>query len=352
MQGDHKRDAGPDKEDGKGRQNPVSQKGARGTKGTTKYWLLAAAALLLAGGLAFAWAMSGLRWDFSALGTSNYETNTLAIDERFQNLSIRSNTEDIVFAPSEDGVCAVEFYDQENRRHTASVEGGTLCIESADTRAWFEHITLFSLGTPKITVYLSETDYAALAIQGGTGSVTIPADFTFERMDVTLSTGDVRCAAAVSGPVRIETSTGDIRLNGLSAGALRLSVSTGAVEVRSVACTGDVEVTVRTGSARLADVSCKSLISGGSTGGLVLERVTAEDRVSVERSTGDVRLERCDAAELEIQTGTGSVTGSLASEKVFLAKSGTGRVEVPATVSGGTCRVTTSTGDIRLEIKR
>lgn len=319
--------------------------------GTTKYWLLAAAALLLAGGIVFAWAMSGLHWDFSALGTVQYVTNTAEVDERVQNLSIRSGTAEIVFVPSEDGRCRVVFYEPENRRHTASVEDGTLVIQEEDTRAWYEHFTLFSFATPKITVCLPEREYAALSIAGSTGSITIPADFTFESMNIAVSTGGVRCAASVSGPVRIEASTGDIRLNDLSAGALKLSVSTGTVELRSIACAGDAEVSVRTGKAYLADVSCKTLVSRGSTGDLVLERVTAEDRMSVERSTGDVRLVQCDAAELEIRTGTGSVTGSLRSGKVFLAKSGTGCVEVPETVSGGPCRVTTSTGDIRLEIK-
>lgn len=320
-------------------------------KGTTKSWLLTAAVLLLAGGLVFAWAMSGLHWDFSALGTVQYVTNTAEVDERVRNLSIRSDTAEIVFAPSEDGRCRVVFYEPENRRHTASVEDGTLVIEEAEAGAWYEHITLLSFATPKITVCLPETDYAALEIRGGTGSVSIPADFTFERMDIAVSTGGARCAASVSGPVRIKTGTGDIRLNDLSAGALRLSVSTGAVELRSVACAGDVELTVSTGRAYLAEVSCKNLVSGGSTGDLVLEQVVVGEKMTLARSTGDLRLVQCDAAELEIQTGTGSVTGSLRSEKVFFAKSGTGRVEVPETVSGGPCRVTTSTGDIRLEIQ-
>ena len=68
------------------------------------------------------------------------------------------------------------------------------------------------------------------------------------------------------------------------------------------------------------------------------------------RSTGDVEFERCDAAELQIETDTGSVTGSLRSEKVFIAQSDSGRVKVPETASGGICRITTDTGRISIEI--
>ena len=66
----------------------------------------------------------------------------------------------------------------------------------------------------------------------------------------------------------------------------------------------------------------------------------------MERSTGDVRFDRCDAASLEIKTGTGDVTGSLCSEKVFIARSDTGHISVPETVNGGKCSITTDTGDI------
>jgi len=45
---------------------------------------------------------------------------------------------------------------------------------------------------------------------------------------------------------------------------------------------------------------------------------------------------------------TGSVTGTILTEKVFLAKSGTGRVSVPQTVSGGICEIVTGTGGIEI----
>ena len=44
--------------------------------------------------------------------------------------------------------------------------------------------------------------------------------------------------------------------------------------------------------------------------------------------------------------GTGDVTGSLCSEKVFIARSDTGHISVPETVNGGKCSITTDTGDI------
>ncbi|MBQ1821155.1 MAG: DUF4097 family beta strand repeat protein [Clostridia bacterium] len=75
------------------------------------------------------------------------------------------------------------------------------------------------------------------------------------------------------------------------------------------------------------------------------------EQISIERSTGDVRFEQCDAAELSIDTDTGDVTGSLRSDKVFIAQSHTGDVSVPGSTSGGKCRITTDTGDIRITVR-
>jgi hypothetical protein len=40
----------------------------------------------------------------------------------------------------------------------------------------------------------------------------------------------------------------------------------------------------------------------------------------------------------------------LLSEKVFITKSDTGRIDVPETVTGGKCKITTDTGSIRIYI--
>lgn len=38
------------------------------------------------------------------------------------------------------------------------------------------------------------------------------------------------------------------------------------------------------------------------------------------------------------------------SEKVFIAETDTGGVKLPGTTSGGTCKITTSTGDIKISL--
>ncbi len=316
----------------------------------TKGWLIAAGCLTLIGCLIFGGAMMALGWDFTKLSTGGYETNHHDITEPFGNVSIETDTADLVFTVSNDGTCSVSCYEEEKAKHTVRVENDTLIIKLENKKAWYEYIGIH-FGSPKITVSLPEAEYAALFIRGSTGAVTLPNALTFESVDVALSTGNVQMLASSSARMKIKTSTGNIKLEDLTAGALDLSVSTGGITVSNVNCKGDATLHVSTGRSSLSHVTCKNFTSDGNTGDLKLTDVIVEKTLSIERTTGDVHLEDSDAAEIVIQTDTGDVTGSLRSAKVFITRTDTGRVDVPKTVSGGRCDVTTDTGDIKLQIR-
>ena len=81
-----------------------------------------------------------------------------------------------------------------------------------------------------------------------------------------------------------------------------------------------------------------------------MEHFIASDKLNVVRSTGDVRLVGADAGEIHIETDTGKVSGSLLSEKIFIPRTDTGKIDVPKTTSGGICEITTDTGDIKITI--
>lgn len=317
-------------------------------KKTTIFWLIIATALVLTGCILFGVAMYRLDWNFHMLSTVTYETNEYASLEPFENIVILTDTAHIQLVPAENP--SVTCYEQENAKHTVSVKDGTLYIEIHDQIKWYERIGI-NLGTPKITIYLPKDQYSTLQIEGDTGAVNIPSDFTFASLDIALSTGDVRSDASVTGTAMIRTSTGDIRVKNVSAGAMSLWVSTGEITVADLVCAGDLQLRVSTGKAKLTNVSCKNLISSGSTGDLSLDAVLAVESMSIERSTGDVSFDRCDAAQLTIVTDTGDVTGTLLSPKIFLCETDTGRVELPQTTTGGTCQITTDTGDIHIEIQ-
>lgn len=316
----------------------------------TKIWLIVAAVFVVAGLALFAISMSANQWDFSKLGTEEYETYTYEITEEFSSIEIDTETADLVFAVSEDGTCRVDFYVPESVTHSAEVQNGTLTVQTSEENWNMEFDIHYQ--SPKVTLYLPKTVYAALTVEETTGDIEIPEDFQFENVDVTLSTGDVKCFASVSGALNIATTTGEIAVKQSAVGSLALSASTGEITVSDVSCEGDLTANVTTGTVNVSDTTCRNFSSIGTTGEVFLTRLLAAGKISIERSTGDVRFDRADAAELFVKTSTGDVTGTLCSEKIFFAESSTGDVRVPRTTTGGTCEITISTGDIRIEIAK
>ncbi len=318
-------------------------------KKATKVWMIVAASLIAAGLILFVGVMSTLKWDFRMLSTDQTETNDYVIREPYQNISVITDTADVLILPSENGETSVICHEQRNRIHSVEVQDGTLVIELNDTRQWYEYIEIGFMSS-RVTVYLPAGVYGAVSVRTDTGHVEIAENFRFESMDISGSTGDISNSASVSGTMKLKRSTGDILVKNVSAGALELSVSTGRVFASGVTVEGDVSVRTSTGKATLTDVACRNLTSAGSTGDVILENVIAEEKMSLTRSTGHVKLDGSDAAEIFVETDTGDVTGTLLSEKVFVVKTDTGDVDVPRSVTGGRCEITTDTGDIRITV--
>ena len=290
--------------------------------------LALAVLLILAGGILFVCTMASLHWDFEGLSTVQYETNTYAITEDFHNITINTDTADILFLPSYDGSCRVVCDEERNTKYVVAVEDDTLTVKLV------EHDDILNIGInlriPKITVYLPKAEYEQLLIREDTGDIELPKEFLFESLNISLDTGDVACFSSVSGQMKIKTGTGHIRVENVSADLLDLTVSTGEVQ--------------------LENIRCNALQTTGNTGDILLKNVIAVDTISIRRTTGDVRFVSSDAAAIVVKTDTGDVTGTLLTDKVFITHTSTGDVDVPKTGIGGRCEIDTSTGDIRLKI--
>ena len=330
-----------------------------------------AIALLAVGIVLFVISASLVGWDFSKFGGKRYETNLHELTEEFTDISVKTNTSDIVISPSQDGKTKIVCYEDSKMKHTVKVLDGRLTVEETDTRKWYDYISWGA--STKITIYLPKTEFASLNIKESTGDILVPSEFSFESVDITVSTGDVNFKGSVNGDVKIKSSTGDITLgNGetvkgaknvklyastgdisaknLSVESLEITVSTGRVNIEKVTSLGDVKIEVSTGRTTVTDLTCNNLFSDGDTGRITLKSVIAEGKFDVERDTGDVIFEKSDAKEIFVETDTGDVEGSLLSSKIFVVETDTGRKSVPETTSGGICKISTDTGDIIITV--
>lgn len=317
---------------------------------TGKVWLMIASILVVLGLAIFAGVMFAYDWDFSKLSTVSYETNTYEISETFDSMSIYVDTTEITFALTDEEACRIVCHESEKVTHSPTVQNGVLIIRTVDTRKWIDYIGIF-YESPQMTVYLPKDKYVDLLIETDTGDVRIPKDLSFATLKIESDTADVDCLASVSEAVKVETDTGNIRLDGITAGKVTLSTETGNITLHSTTVNGNVEAETDTGEVKLTDVLCSDLQVTSNTGNVDLRNVVASGRFSIKTDTGDVRFDSSDAKEIVVETDTGDVKGSLLTDKVFIAKSDRGRIDVPKTTIGGMCAITTETGDIRIEIK-
>ena len=316
----------------------------------TKAWLISASVLVALGLIIFAAVMTVCDWDFAKLGTVTYVTDTYKADSDFDKISVNAATSDIEFIPADDGDCTVVCFESEKVKHSVSVKDGTLVIETTDIRKWYDHICI-SFVKPKVSVYLPKSEYASLSVETDTGNITVPRDFSFESIGISGDTSDVDCRAFASGTVEIKVTVGTTVIDGSSAERLSLTSTTGDIRVNSAAVGGDIGIKTNTGNVNLTDTCCGDILAETDTGNITLKNVAA-DGISVGSDTGNVRFEDSDAENIIARTSTGNVTGTLLSEKVFVTKTSVGKVSVPQTASGGKCEITTSTGDIRIDIRK
>jgi DUF4097 and DUF4098 domain-containing protein YvlB len=316
-----------------------------------KIWLVSAVILILLGVIAFISVMTLLEWDFKRISSQKMETNKYEIDESFADILLGVDTAEIEFLVSADSKAYVECYEREKEKHSVKLSENTLKIELDDTRKWYDYIG-FNFTSPKIKVSLPIAEYRALKLEGSTGDVKLGGNLKFSSIDISGSTGDVYCASSSLGDIKIKMSTGDVYLENVSTSSLDVSVSTGRVDVIGAQVFGDITLGASTGKSNLKNVSCKNLVSSASTGKIALENVVATEKLSIERDTGDVKLIGSDASEIFINVGTGDVSGTLLSDKVFIVSTSTGEVDVPRTAVGGRCEITTSTGDVSIKIQQ
>ncbi len=314
-----------------------------------KIWLTVAAVLVALGGILFTGAMIANGWDFNKLGTVAYTTNTYEVDGDFKNISIDVETTKIAFAPADNGRCKIVFFEDEKVRHSASVQNGTLVIDTVDTRKWYEHFSI-SFSQPRMTVYLPRNEYDSLFIETDTGDIAIPKDFSFDTLIIDGDTSDVDCSASASQGIEIKLSTGDIRLEDIATEQLKLTTDTGRIQVNTADVGANIRIETDTGRVELTDTSCHDLYTESDTGSITLKNVIGAGSFTIESDTGDITFDHSDAAEISVKTDTGDVTGTLLSDKVFLTETSTGRISVPKTVTGGKCELKTSTGDIKIEV--
>ena len=300
---------------------------------TSKKIALIVAAILFVGGVVLAGV--GLSMSVgveNAYGPSaECQESSFTVSELFYSVSVDTDECDVSFLQSTNGSCRVTCYAPKGVEYIVAVEEGMLTVREMDTRAWYEKWGIWNERV-HMDIYLPQMTGTELSITTDTGDVTLPSWLSFTAVKVVTDTGDVAMQGVVAPKeLLIMTNTGDVALQACE--AIMLNVTTD---------TGDVT---------LADCHSDTLGAHTGTGDVQLRRSVA-GHVGITTDTGDVELQAVGAEDMEIETTTGDVQGTLRSPKVFDIETSTGDVRVPPNGTDcGTCKITTDTGDIDIQIQ-
>ena len=167
----------------------------------TAILLIIATALTLIGGAIF---VIGVLTT-PTMDNNKYQSKTYESAEEVKEISITGDIANIKILPYDKEGYLVKCFEERKAYHSVNVKNGVLCIELEDTRKWYDLISLFSKPT-YVTVYVPAGEYDSLTVKVDTADVFVEQDFTFDKADVSCSTGDVNFLASTKEALNIKVS--------------------------------------------------------------------------------------------------------------------------------------------------
>ena len=273
------------------------------------------------------------------------EINTISMD-----LSIS----DVSFKVGDSAKVVCKESDKWHHEVSLNEESKALSINFHMQKKWYNFADLFQ---PKfaVEVYLPSGNYETLNIKHSTGDVNLASGFVFSSLNLEGSTGDIDIKSEVTNKAYIKQSTGDVTLSDTKLGELETDISTGKTKLSNVVVTGDVKLKASTGETKVNNLTCNNLTVIASTGDIEMGNTIAAGKADLKTSTGDVELEDFDAAEVYIKTSSVDVGARLLTIKNVDADTDTGKKNIDKELdreAGGKCVVKSSTGNIKLSLKR
>ena len=309
----------------------------------SKVLLIISLICIVAGGIVLAFAIS------KGVPQYEYSEEKIEINEDFSSLKVDLEITDLEIKPSDDGKNKVVFYESEKISHEAKVEDDILLVKSEDKRDWYDKFGYINRN--RVTIYLNKTEYTDLTIINHTGDVLIRKTINYNNVDINSSTGDVEFYTNVTNLLKIKVSTGNILIKESEAKNCNLTATTGDITLKSLNVTETVTIEGSTSDIIVDGLNCKNYTTSNGTGKNKLKDLIVSENMNITATTGDVLFDRCNGFEITVKCSTGDVKGTLLSPKAFNVNTSTGKQKTPPSVyDNGGCTITTSTGDIIIEI--
>lgn len=327
-----------------------------------KTFLIISIIFIIVGGALVSAAFGFFDFKISDFGTERYELMTAEITEDITEISVNTDSENVRIIRSDSGTTTVT-YPESDRLHY------NVCVDESDDGSGYmltvkKHIEAkekwFNIGfyDPEIIIAVPSECMDMISVVTSSGDIAVESGIIADKIYCTSSSGNITADSdEVKSDLYIKTSSGSVEATA-PAHFLSVTTSSGGVKVEN-SDYHDVLISSKSG-----DISMKSVTLDSTegiqryglettSGRIVLIDVVGKTALSAKTSSGDIILSRTDAARLTFESSSGDIKGTVASPKLFVAKSSSGSIKVPEPpdkMPADRCIVTTSSGNIHLEV--
>ena len=306
--------------------------------------------------------------------TEKYEVKSYVLDDDFDDIVINVDSDSFAIYKSEDEKTHVEVFESEKMKYDVSVNNKVLNIESQQLEDGFDfskmHFVVDFRQEP-CKVFLPKEEYESLRTKIESGSFTSGQPFTFHDAQIELGSGSLRIDSMKAEELTGTSKSGSIDVFNITANNATLEAGSGSVKLEEAGIDGTLKLKSTSGSVKVIKTECKNADIRTGSGSLLLDHVKCAENLEASVSSGSIKMEEvvaggnlkaktgsgsisftsCDAKDLDLQTSSGSVHGTLKTGKMFNAKANSGSVNVPDDdANGGVCRIHTGSGSIKVTL--
>lgn len=299
-------------------------------------------------------AAASVNFDFEEMSGLHETDETYTYDASYavENIAIDVTESDVRLFTSPNGELQIKCIESDKIYHRIKIEDGTLYITRTDTRKWFERIFNIYLSEISVTVYLPEGQYGSLDVKTVSGDVEAEGKATFNTAKLESTSGDVKLLSGAYENIVLTSVSGDIALYGVETKSVYVSSTSGSIDISDVSVAAAAEIKTTSGEIEATSLTAEQIGIKSTSGSVELEDTAALSLLKVETTSGDISFVSCDAGKLWLESVSGDVGGSLLSGKIYSTDTVSGRVSVPpSTVNGGECRISTTSGNIKISEK-
>ena len=233
-------------------------------------------------------------WNFS-FNFPKYSENLIESKEidTISEINVDAKNTDVLIEKSTNNKIVVELYSDNTVEHKIEVNNNILYINFYE-----EHVFNLFKKSDRILIKLPENYEDRLNIKLTTGDVKIGS---FENLspNINLGTGDIKAEKLKN--LDVDATTGDIKINTLN--MINCKHSTGDVKIEKV---NIANVHSSTGDIKIQEVN-QSMDITLTTGDVKINNANLKDNSNISLTTGDVKIAACSDVYIEASNSVGDI---------------------------------------------